>query len=155
MIQFLLLIIAFCELFRLFSLLKPQNNKDYYKSRRDKVQRDIWELEFKTFQTRQIREDVRKERDRLLSVAATLDEQIKKFPKDGNVDERKRLEDEQVRKERDIERMTEQMKRLDIEINGEKPNVDNPHGGIGLTGQIESLEEVKKMFEDYLERDLR
>ena len=63
MIEFLLVIIAIVELIRLGLLFKPTSKKGYFKSKIKGVDQALLDLNFKLFKTREIRENVRRDRD--------------------------------------------------------------------------------------------
>mgnify|MGYP001574832216 CR=1 FL=1 len=110
----------------------------------------IWDLEFKVFKTREIREDVRREYDQSKSRLSILEEQITNWPKDKDEGDRKRLEDQVVLLKRDVERFEAQMKQLDLEVNGAKPSMEYPDGVQGINHQIDSLQELKGMLKEWL-----
>jgi len=110
----------------------------------------IWDLEFKVYKTREIREDIRQEYDFMQSRIETFTTQINSWPKDGNVDERKRVEDQKVLAERDRDRLLAQIKQLDLEIEGAKPSAENPAGHDGIAMQIDSLRELADMLRGWL-----
>ena len=110
----------------------------------------IWDLEFKAFKTREIREDVRMEYDQSKARLSVVLEQIENWPKDRDEEDKKRAEDRATLQKRDVERFEEQMKRLDLEVNGSKPTVDYPDGVQGIEHQIDSLQELKGMLKEWL-----
>ena len=129
----LLAVIALSEISRLVMTHKPTTRKGHFKGKLDGVSKMIWDLEFKVFKTREIREDIRQEYDFMVSRVENFDNTIKTWPEDGDVGERKRVEDQKVLAERDRDRLLNQIKDLDIEISGAKPTAENPEGHIGIT----------------------
>lgn len=149
-ITILLAIIAISEVTRLVLTHKKGTKKEHFKAKLDGVEKMIFDLEFKIFKTKEIREDVRKEYEFMKSRIATLTSQIENFPKEKDQAEKARLEDDKVRAERDATRFEAQMKNIDSEIYGEKPTADNPNGIAGITDQIDSLRELKGMLKSWI-----
>ena len=57
----LLAVIALSEIGRLYLTHRKVNKKRYFRQKLEGVERLIYDLEFKAFKTREIREDIRKE----------------------------------------------------------------------------------------------
>lgn len=148
MITTLLTIIAIAEVLRLILTHKGVSKKGHFKQKLDAVTKMIYDLEFKVFKTKEIREDVRKEYDMMNSRVAALNIQIENFK--GNEGDKKRIEDDKVRAERDLKRFEAQMIGLDKEIFGEKPNAENPDGATGINDQIDSLRELQSMIKSWI-----
>lgn len=110
----------------------------------------IWDLEFKVFKTREIREDVRQEYDFMCSRHAAIEEKIKNWLKGENEGELARERDAKVIAERDRDRLLAQIKQLDVEIEGSKRTNEYPDGAEGIVQQIDSLRELKDMLRDYI-----
>lgn len=146
----LLFVIATSELARLFLTHRPETRKNHFKKKLEGTKKMIADLEFKIFKTREIREDIRQEYAYMVSRIESIDNQINKFPADGNQDELGRLKDDKVRAERDRDRFVAQMKQLDVEIGGAKPSQDYPDGVEGITQQIDSLQELSSMLKDWI-----
>ena len=146
----LLTIIAVSEVTRLILTHKKTGKKAYFKQRLEGTERLIWDLEFKAFKTREIREDVRKEYSDMKARIHSLDEQIKNWPKEKDEAERKRAEDQKVLAERDAQRFETQMEQLDIEVEGTRPTDKYPDGVTGIVQQIGSLKEVQTMIKDWM-----
>ena len=132
--------------------------KDYFKKKLKGIQAMVWDLEFKRYKTLYVREQIRQEYDALRSRQEILKTQIKAESetgklKDTNLDEFKRLEDDEVRLNNDIEKKVAQMKSLDIEVNGAKPSAENPEGHQGINETLEALRELSNVTKTYL-RDL-
>ena len=145
----LLAIIALSELSRLFLTHKKATKKSHFKQRYESTQRMIWDLDFKVFKTKEIREDVRREYDNKKTKLDAVNEKIKTHDR-KDMGEFNRLGDQVVLLERDLKRHEEQMKQLDIEVNGTKPTNEYPEGIQGTLGQIESLREVQLMVRDWI-----
>ena len=81
-----------------------------------------------------------------------IDSQIKseKDKPTLSVDELKRLEDEEVRLNQDIERKVAQMTQLDMEVSGAKPSAELPEGHQGLNETMEALRELSNVTKTYI-----
>lgn len=148
----LLAIIAASEVSRLYLTHKKTSKKGHFKQKLQGVQEMIWDLQFKVFKTREIREDIRREYDQMVSRLVSLDNQLKNFPEDGNIDEKKRIEDQITLATRDRDRFLAQMKQLDLEIEGSKPTNEYPDGVSGVNARIDSLRELEGMLKDWIEK---
>lgn len=148
----LLSVIAISEITRLVLTHSNRGKKAHFKNKMEGTEKMVWDLEFKIFKTREIREDIRKEYDYMMQRIAAFDDQIKGFPKDGNKEELGRVEDEKVRAVRDSERFLAQMKQLDLEINGSKPTNELPDGFTGIMEQVDSLKELQGMLRDWIKK---
>lgn len=131
--------------------------KRYFKKKLDGVQKMIWDLEFKRAKNRYTREQIRIEYDnsraRLEVLKTTIKAESEKGKlKDTNIDEFKRLEDEQVILERDIDRKQKQMGDLDIEVFGSKPTAELPEGHQGVNQTIEALRELQVVTKEYIKQ---
>jgi len=128
--------------------------KKYFKDKLDGVKKMMWDLEFKRYKIREIREEIRAEYDGLKSKLSVLDEQIK-LEKDKPTMEKgevARLDDKKEILEKDIERYKKQMEGLDLEISGSKPTKDVPEGHQGINQQIDAVRELEGMVKDYISR---
>ena len=148
MTNILLLILVLIEAGRVFLLLRPTSQKSYFKQRSKDITRQIWDLEFKRFKTLEVREEIRTAYDNHRGRLTALEERIKSFT--GTNEDKKNLEDDKVRLEKDIERYKEQMKMIDLEIEGSKPISDYPNGLEGINHQLDSLREVRQMVGDWI-----
>ena len=150
MIILLLGFIGIIESIRLFMLVLPVSEKKHFKQKLKGVEKMIWDLNFKVFKTREIKEDVRKGYDKKKAKLFGLEEQIKNWPKDKDEADRKRLEDEITRINQGIERGEQQMKMLDMEIDGAQPSEQYPEGVQGISQQVDGLMELRQMLKDWL-----
>lgn len=148
MTTLLLAIIALCEITRLVLTHKKSSKRKHFQQKLEGVQKMIWDLEFKSFKTREIREDIRKEYDTAKSRIDSFIKQIETWT--GDEAERKGVEDKKVRCERDVIRFEAQMKQLDEEVNGAKPSAENHDGVNGIVQQIDSLRELVEMLKDHI-----
>lgn len=128
----------------------------YFLGKEKGVKKMILDIEFKIAKTRMIREDIRKEYDALRSRLASVEEQIKKEKELKVMPESDiaRLEDQKVNLTNDSERMGNQLKDLDVEINGAKKSVEYPNGADGLIQQLDALMEILGMLGDYRNKQL-
>ena len=152
----LLGIIATAEIVRLYLVHRKVSKRAYFKGKLQGVDRAVWDLTFKIFKTREIREGVRRDRDDRKMKLETLGERIVIESKTGglketNIDEFKRLEDQKVLLERDVKRYEDQMRMLDVELEGERPSGDIV-GSPGINDQIDSLVELREMLKDWVKR---
>lgn len=126
--------------------------KQYFKEKAESVQKMIWDMEFKRFKTLEIREEVREEYDNSKSKLNVLEAEIAKQATTPTMEEGevKRLDDQKVLLERDIQRYEAQMKSLDLEVAGSPQTNDYPDGVQGIEQQLESLRELEIMVKDYI-----
>lgn len=112
----------------------------------------IEDLLFKRFKTREIREDIRQEYDNQKSKLSLLESQIKAEEAKPTMEKGDfaRLGDEKVLLERDIERYLQQMKALDLEIQGSKPTAEFHDGVQGINDQLDALRELAEMLKEYI-----
>mgnify|MGYP001558675853 CR=1 FL=1 len=127
-------------------------HKNYFKEKLKGIQCMIWDLEFKRYKTFYVREQIRKEYDAIRSRLEIVKTQIasekdKPTMPEGDV---KRLEDDEIRMNRDIERKLAQMKDLDAEIHGSKPTAELPEGHQGLNDTLEALRELIQVTKKYI-----
>lgn len=99
------------------------------------------DLEFTRFQKRCLREDIRKEFDRMNEVCDALTVQIKA----SQGDTRKELEERLEKYTKDVEGLRRQMQQMDAEI-----SCTNSEMEPGLDQQIEQTEVLKGMLRDYI-----
>lgn len=119
----------------------------------------ILDNEFKRFKTAEIREEIRQaydnEKAKLHGVETTIS-----MERGKNADDKSkladgdiaRLDDEVVRIKKSIEGYENQMRNLDIEVNGASKSNDFPDGYQGINQLLESLRELVGMLKDYIKR---
>lgn len=152
----LLSIIALSEIARLFLTHKKVSKKAHFKNKLEGTKRTLWDFEFKTFKTRELREDIRQEYDFMKSRITTLQQQISQVEakngekRDKWSDEEKHLDDQLELATNDLNRLEDQIKALDLEINGSKATNQYPDGVQGLNSQIDALREVTELIRDYI-----
>lgn len=120
--------------------------KKYFKLKARNVQKMIWDLEFKIFKVRELREGIRLDRDRALETVHALDAEIKR---DHEPETLKELEAQKKLHQENAERFEKQLKMLDVEIEGQPAEGDNP-GVQGINDQLAGLRELVKMINEYL-----
>ena len=152
MVTILLGIIALAEITRLVFTHWPVSKKGHFKLKLKGVEKMIYDLEFKMFKTSEIREDVRREYDQSKSRLSIIEEEIKNWPADKDQGDKARLEDKVVLLKRDVERFEAQMKQLDLECDGSKPTSEYPDGVEGINHQIDSLQELKLMLQEWIKQ---
>lgn len=146
----LLAVIAASELYLSYLSIRKPSKKRYFNGKLQGTRQMKWDLEFKVFKTREIREEIRQQYDQMLSRIEGYKQQLENWPAEQPEEEKKRVEDLKVLAERDAERYMKQMQMLDAEVDGLKPTSDNPAGQVGVSEQIDSLHEVESMLKDYL-----
>jgi len=124
----------------------------YFTKKKRGVQKSILDLEFKRFKTLEIREEVRAEYDNQKNKLSLVDQKLKAELTVPTIseDEKKRLEDQVVLINKDMERFEEQMRLLDIDVNGSKQTNEFPDGVSGITSQIEAFMELEGMLDSYI-----
>lgn len=126
--------------------------KTYFRKKLEGVQKLIWDLEFKRYKTHEIREDIRTLHNDSKSKLAILETQIKSEKEKPTMEkgEIARLDDRKVLFDRDIKRFEEQMKGLDLEVEGSKPTAEYQEGVQGINQQLDALRELQGMLEEYI-----
>ena len=114
----------------------------------------IEDLVFKRFKTFYVREQIRQEYDSLRSKLEIIKTQIAAESEAGklketNLDQFKRLEDDALLMEKDVEKKIAQMQQLDIEISGSKPTNELPEGHQGINETTEALRELLHVTRQY------
>lgn len=146
----LLVIIACSELYRTYLGARTPTKKDHFLSKVRGTRTMIWDLEFKIFKTREIREEVRNEYDMMRARMETLQKQLENFPADGKKEDKAALEDQLLLTTNDAQRFLAQIENLDVEVEGAKPSEKYPDGAAGITHQIDSLRELESMLKDWV-----
>lgn len=142
--------IAIAEITRLALTHLPTSRRSHFKQKLLGTTKMIWDLEFKLFKTRELREQIRVEYDFMQSRVVALDKTIAEWPKDGDKAELAKATDSKVIAERDRDRLQNQIAALDIEISGAPASAEMPEGHIGIVQQIDSYRELTGMLRDYI-----
>lgn len=145
-----LVVMCLCDVYRVYRLTHPaaRSKKALFMSKLRSAREMRFELEFKIFKTREMREEIRGTYDELKAKLFNTEEQLKAIPE--GKDERKAVEDNIAKLNEEIKRYEGQLAMLDREINGEAPTELNPQGSIGVLEQIDSCRELETMFGDYI-----
>lgn len=143
-------VIAFVELLRLYYLFRPtpRSIRSHFKGKVKAIREMRWDLEFKVFKAREIREQVRDQYDGQSNMKFHITKQLEAM--DKNAKEREGLEKQLPTIEDNMKRFESQMRMIDTEIEGAAPTEDNPNGQVGIMEQIASLRELETMTEDYI-----
>lgn len=112
----------------------------------------IWETKYKRYASLLQREKERRNYDNLQSRMAVLDTQIvsqkeKPTMEEGDI---KRLDDDKVRLQAEIDKVKERMKALDLEVSGSPATVEYPEGLAGLDHRIDAWHERIAVLKKYL-----
>lgn len=143
-------LIALCELYRLYYIFRPapRSKRSHFKSKLKATREMRWDMEFKVFKTREIREEVREQYDTTKAKVFNL-EQLRDAIEAGKP-EREPLQKDIDKLTEDAKRYEGHMRQLDVEVSGAAPSADYPEGALGATDQIESLRELEGMLSDYI-----
>lgn len=115
-----------------------------------------WDWEFKKFKLQHTREEKRRMFDGLKSQLQNLEALIKAQAENPTMEkgEIARLDDDKVLLEREIERALEGVKAIDAEIDGLPPSHEYPDGVSGVTQQMDALQELRGLYEQFMEKEL-
>lgn len=148
-IEILLAVIAIVQVWRLVSLVKPLSKKAHFKQKQQGTERMAWDLEFKVFKTKEIREEIRTEYDFMKQRVDSFNKQLEKLDKKKDKEEFDKTTDTLALAERDRDRLEGQIAQLDLEMNGSKPTNQYPDGVQGIYDQIDSLRELVGMLKSW------
>lgn len=150
MTNILLAIIAIAEIVRLVLTHQKLDKKTHFSNKLRGTKQMVWDLEFKAFKTKEIREEIRQELDFMKSrvdvFTKQLDQMTKKDEGFGEVS------DNLERAKKDVERLEGQIAGIDLELNGSKPTNQYPDGVTGVYHQIDSLRELVGMLQSYIKK---
>lgn len=131
-------------------LFKSKKYK-YFNKKLQNVEYAILDQEFKRFKTLEIREEIRQNYDNIKARIALLktkhEEEEKKGLSKPDLD---RIDDDKVRAEAERDRLEKQIKGLDREVYGAKPDQEDHAGYDGIEQTLESLHELVGMIKDYM-----
>lgn len=122
--------------------------KRHFLRRLANAQASIWDKEFQTFQTQEMREMIRLDRDRAQEAADAF--RVESENPIHKPETKTELEKKQKIALDNVTRFTAQMKMLDEEVAGRPYVSEEDPGKQGLRDTIASLNELKKMFVSYL-----
>lgn len=115
------------------------NKKEFFKKKIQSVTYTIWELEFKLAKSRQVREGVRLDRDRVLQareLTITRPDSEEKTAELGQMDA-------------NVKRYEAQLDMIDREINSYDGD-ENAEPVIGIIDQIKGYSDLREMYKSYL-----
>lgn len=124
-------------------LNKSKTQKKYYQSKLEGIERMIWDLEFRRFQLRGLREEVRQQRDRVYENIDALTKQIEKG--ENKPETLTILTEEKNKKQKALEELEDQMVRLDNELSGRLPEME-PSVEARIDGCYDLLKQWKKFI---------
>lgn len=124
-------------------------NKKYwfFKKKISDVTKSIWEIEFKINKSRQMRESIRQDRDKMVEYVMQVETAIKGSENDPEAIERYTKELEGAKS--NIGKYEGQMKMLDDQIVGIPANGEDP-GENGLSDTVKGLLELRLMYREYI-----
>ena len=125
--------------------------KGHFKKQIKRATEALWTLEFRLFEAREMREERRRQRDRSQEDLNVLDNRL---PQDMPQEEKDSLLAKRKEMQEYHEYITDQLKALDIEIEGLKPSEKDPQGYQGILDQIDALRGRIEMYKDYIKRNL-
>ena len=126
-----------------------KTKKQFFKEKVEAVTYSMWDLEFKLAKSRQVREGVRQDRDRVAEAVGQVVAKLSNAGKDKAVI--KALEEERDKLLEDQKRYEAQMAMVDKQINGFNGS-DTEEPVIGILEQLASLNELKGMYQDFLKK---
>lgn len=145
----------------ILSSLNPK--KRHFEARLKTLEKNIWDKDFEKFQTLEIREGVRLDRDKAMEKVDAFETELLREHKPETIAQLTAQRDEA---KADAARFEAQIGMLDREVNGkpyvpahkvkntetgEETEVPVDMGQQGITDTIASLSELKKMFVSYLQ----
>jgi chromosome segregation ATPase len=137
----------------MFNLFKDPR-REHFKNKLKAVEKSIWDLEFKRFKVREIREEVRAEYDNKKSKLAALEREMVE-QKEGVIskEEREEMEKNKAILTEDINRHMQQMADLDTDIVG-APATEQSPGKPGINLELDSYRELAEMLRIYINQEL-
>lgn len=140
------------------------SKKKFFKSKINQVEKTIWDLEFKLFKVREMREERRLQRDRTVEAIDAFETQIKADHKDETKKELERQLDEQKKYK---DKLEIDLLALDVRISGAGILEGKPEQVIetvgkqlqyedyqGVLNQIEAGRELLEMYKSYIKNNL-
>ena len=131
---------------------EEREEKEFFTRKIISTTKMIWDLEFSRSKTRRIREEVRQQYDDMRAKMLALDEQTVEQAKNPTMEkgEIAKLDDQKVLFKKEEERLLEQIKKMDVEVNGSERTEEYKDGHIGLDEQIEAFRELIGDFKEYI-----
>lgn len=123
------------------------DKKKYFQRKLQNTREAIWGLEFKKFQTIELREQIRKDRDRAKEAVDAFEAELKRDHKEGTTEA---LEKQKAEAQENADRFEAQIKMLDAEVAGRPYVSPEDQGEQGITDNIAALNEMVKMFVSYI-----
>jgi predicted nuclease with TOPRIM domain len=141
-------VVALCELYRVWYIIKPASRRAHFKAKLKATRQMRWDLEFKVFKTKEIREGVREQYDSAKAKLFNLEKQRDAI--EAGKPEREPLQKDIDTLTEDTKRYEGQIKSLDVEVSGANPSAEYPEGASGINDQIEALRELETMLRDWI-----
>jgi chromosome segregation ATPase len=131
-------------------MLGLNKQQKHFQNKLTDVEKTIWDLEFKRFKTREIREDIRIEFDQARARLAPVEEQLKTLDEKKDKERIEELTKQLTMVTEDANRYLAQMKHIDVEVAGSGPTEEYPDGFQGINQQLDALRELEQMIKDYI-----
>jgi uncharacterized protein YllA (UPF0747 family) len=109
------------------------------------VEMAMLEADFKIAKSRQLREQIRQDRDRAVESARNISEKLEKSISD---EEKKQLKEELTLHQENKPRFEKQMDMIDREIHGFR-GTETEEPVIGILERLASMAELKQMYKEY------
>lgn len=130
-------------------MFESAKKKHFIKKLAD-VEKTIWDLEFKRFKTREIREEIRVEYDQTRARLAPLEEALKTKDKKKDKADIEEIEKQIAAVTEDANRYLAQMQHIDVEVGGSGVTENYPEGVQGINQQLDALRELQQMIKEYI-----
>lgn len=114
--------------------------KKFFKDKIKEVEKTLWDLDFKVFKARGMREESRQHRDRSVEQLNSVSSFVGKEKDPATLE---KLEAEKKFFTEDVAKYEAQMKMIDDQING------NNEGEQGILEVMKALGELKRMYTEY------
>lgn len=140
------------------------SKKRFFRKKIDQVEKMVWDLEFKLFKLREMREERRMARDRAVETVQALDNEL---PKDLKQETKDALLKERAEHQKHKDKIEKDLVVLDVRINGIGLLEGKPDDYVneiaaklepgeynGVLNQIEAGKELVKMYREYIRLNL-
>ena len=121
----------------------------FFKEKLKRIEKSIWDLEFKLTESRKVREGIRLDRDRIVETQGLMNTKLE--DKTLTEEARTKLEQDLTKAKDTQTRFERQMQMLDNELNG-KIATETEDGIQGVNYQIESLVSLREMTKNYIKK---